>query len=617
MNSKRFYLASSLALCCLPLAAQLTQVWAQPYNGDASSTDSAYAIAVDKYGNTFTTGTATQTTGGLNAVTVKYDALGTKLWEGKYDGATHGTDESRTIAVDNEGNSYVGGYADAGTTNHKDMLIVKYAADGTQAWAQTYDNSHQNDEVNDICVDSQGNVYVTGKSAYIGVFGAEYLTIKYDSSGNIVSGWPKTYTESHGVDYGVAIGVDGSGCVYVTGRVVHTVGGGVLGVYGTIKYEGNGTQDWVHHYWGSTGKDSEPRDLAVDNSGDCFVTGQIAEGTGGSVNDDYGTVCYDDDSNGTELWTMSYSGTSSGSDDLASALALNFNVGGEAVYVYVTGASGGGTSHDFATLKYDAATGSSIWTSPDAKRYDRASSDDSARAIAVNGNGVAYVTGEAKSSLGVFGFATIAYDKDGAVQASAVIFSSGSGDDFAKSISVSSAGVAHVAGIAATNASDYESIKYEQGITEVDPGAYTINFGSLSSGNLSSLTASDNSRMEINSSVPVALSDPPIRIEVTGTSPTLTPKELCLRIEGQTNVSPVRQTVEFYDYTSALWRTMDVRQTTNGSDSVVHVNVGYDPARFVSSGYVLKARMNYENTGPIFTNPWKVKLDEVTWEVVQ
>ena len=78
---------------------------------------------------------------------------------------------------------------------------------------------------------SIGNVYVTGGSVGSGT-ATDYATIKYDPSGNEI--WVKRYDgPKKWYDEAYAIAVDGSGNVYVTGE---SYGVGTDGDYATIKY---------------------------------------------------------------------------------------------------------------------------------------------------------------------------------------------------------------------------------------------------------------------------------------------------------------------------------------------------------------------------------------------
>ncbi len=74
----------------------------------------------------------------------------------------------------------------------------------------------------------------------------DYATIKYNSSG--VQQWIARYNgPGNYSDYASSIAVDGSGNVYVTGRVL--VAATDID-YATIKYNSSGVQQWVTRYNG-------------------------------------------------------------------------------------------------------------------------------------------------------------------------------------------------------------------------------------------------------------------------------------------------------------------------------------------------------------------------------
>ena len=83
-------------------------------------------------------------------------------------------------------------------------------------------------------------------------------------------------------------------------------------------------------------------------------------------------------------WTNRYNGPGNGSD-VAKAIAVDSSGN-----VFVTGyATGSGSGSDYATIKYSGA-GVPLWTN----RYDVLGHDDKANAIAVDGTGNVFVTGE-------------------------------------------------------------------------------------------------------------------------------------------------------------------------------------------------------------------------------
>jgi hypothetical protein len=362
-------------------------------------------------------------------------------WVRRYNGPGNLSDEANDIVVDDLGNVYVTGRSYGNGTDY-DFATIKYYPNGDTAWVRRYNGSADStDSASAITVDDSGNVHVTGYS-----WGSEtqddYVTMKYYPDGD--TAWVRIYNGTRNYfDRAYAIAVDGSGNVYVTG---YSWGTGHGSHYATIKYYPNGDTAWVRRYYYGIASA-----IAVDGLGNVYVTGEIEVTPGYDF--DYATIKYDTD--GNELWVRRYDGPGHGID-WAYAIAVD-----ESSNVYVTGKSYGGTEtlDDYATIKY-YSNGDTAWV----RRYNGpANGDDVALGIALDGFSNVYVTGYSDSTGSYQDYATIKYDSSGnELWVRRYNGPPENGSDYAYAIAVDGSNNAYVTGMSGGGATifDYATIKY-------------------------------------------------------------------------------------------------------------------------------------------------------------
>ena len=338
------WLAAGLLLLPVLLQAQATRSWAVPYDeggfemaGCATCWDNflgfreyirgRQALAVDAAGNSYVTGV---TTAGAteDVLTVKYNPQGVVQWAVTHDGGD--IDRGFAVAVDGSGNVYVAGQSwtetQFGTQGY--LLVVKYNASGVEQWATRYVSGVLSAGFS-LAVDGSGNPYVAGEYYSSTDDRHIMLTQKLNTAGAVQ--WTRfaffgyDYEESSAYD----LALDGSGNAYVTGFLYKPSEPGPRD-YLTVVYSSTGGEMWARAY--DTGGSDEAFDVAVDGSGNVSVAGTS------------GVVRYN--SSGTQQWVGPFNGT---------AHAL-ITVGG---YVYATGVSGS----DIVTARYDAA-GTRLWSTP-------------------------------------------------------------------------------------------------------------------------------------------------------------------------------------------------------------------------------------------------------------
>jgi len=414
--------------------------WAARHSGGADSNDYAEAIAVDDSGNVYVTGSGSLSISSYSDyVTIKYNASGTTQWLARYDGPADDHDGARAIAVDVAGNIYVTGESWA-PGNFADYATIKYNTNGVQQWVDRYNGPTSDfDVANAIRLDAAGNVCVTGGSRSAGSRYAQddYATIKYSPSG--VRQWIARYNApANGYDQAGGLAVDAAGHVYVTGRseaAHHDYD------FATIKYNAAGSQLWLNRENGTGASRDYARAFAVDNAGNVYATG-FSEGSQSAT--DFVTVKFNP--NGVQQWAARYNGPGNFLDYVA---ALKVDPAGN---VYVSGESDGvDTGRNFATLKYNAA-GVQQWVA-------RSNAPASSVALEVDRLGNIYVAGYADhANNGTnLDYTTIKYGADGSMQWSARYNGPSNASDVLTGLAVDVMGNVYVTG---SNFTDCATVKY-------------------------------------------------------------------------------------------------------------------------------------------------------------
>jgi len=319
----------------------------------SSSYDQGYAIAVDGDGNVYVAGDSYATwgspqqahSGEYDAFAAKLAADGTLTWNTFLGGSSD--DSGRAIAVDRDGNVYVGGesYATWGSpqqahSGEYDAFAARLAADGTLTW-NTFLGGSSNDSGRAIAVHGDGSVYVGGYSyatwgspqqAYAD--NVDAFAAKLAADGTLT--W-NTFLGGSSADYGYAIAVDGNGNVYVAGESNATWGSpkqphaGDCDAFAAKLDSDDGALTW-NTFLGSSSDDSG-RAIAVDGDGNVYVGGD-SNATWGSPRQahagDYDAFAARLAADGTLTWNTFLGGSSS---DYGRAIAVggdgNVYVGGE------------------------------------------------------------------------------------------------------------------------------------------------------------------------------------------------------------------------------------------------------------------------------------------------
>jgi hypothetical protein len=323
-----------------------------------------------------------------------------------------------------------------------------HAQGGIPLWTNRYHgpSSFSGSTAVALAVDGDGDVIVTGSSSSAEVGFVDYVTIKYSNLG--VPLWTNRFDgPAHRHDVPTAMAVDRSGNVFVTGFSFAESG---EIVFPTVAYSKTGVSLWTNYV---------PTDgaIAADSSGNVFLAGSTQaggviikySGAGSPVWTNYF------DNGGRLNWAVDSSDNvlvSTGSilTKYSSTGANLWTISGGGYMaldssdnVIVAGGSIGeqtGWDWDWETIKYSSA-GVPLWTN----HYDGpAHTNDFAQAIAVDKMGNGVVTGYWSDSAGGYNYTTIKISNSGVT-----LWANQDGNgsyDFGRTVAVDTGGNAFVWG---------------------------------------------------------------------------------------------------------------------------------------------------------------------------
>jgi len=256
--------ATNTDYCTIKYAPDGQIIWERLYNNPTPiPVDVPSDLAIDNNGNVYVTG---RSGGGADNATIKYDSSGTRLWVQHYTPCM----ENPFLSVDGVGNVYLAGHS-LGDGSNYDYTTVKYDSGGHLLWERRYNGpGNSYDKVAALQLDSASNVYVTGYSTGVGTF-IDLTTIKYDTDGNVV--WTRRYDGPvNSGDVPKALQLDSEGNIYITGK---SVGTSIDYAFVTLKSGTNGRLLWTQRYVPPGSVRGDGRKLHIDEYGSLYIVGVI------------------------------------------------------------------------------------------------------------------------------------------------------------------------------------------------------------------------------------------------------------------------------------------------------------------------------------------------------
>jgi hypothetical protein len=311
-----------------------------------------------------------------------------------------GADDANADVIDSSGNLYVTGYtmgkigSNAGNpSGYSDFYVAKYNSSGLRQWAQQFGGSNGYSYADGIAVDGSGNVYVAGITQTdlggTNAGGYDIFIAKFDTSGNKV--WLKQIG-TPGDEVASGIAVDASGNAYVTGWTTGSLGGASLGGYDIFiaKFDTSGNQAWIQQI--GTPYNEEATGIAVDALGNAYITGWTS-GNFGVANFGIADVFIAKyDTSGNQAWLKQI-----GTGDKDEAFGIAVDAAGNA---YITGFTYGNLGNQTPAPtgsifvgKFDTS-GTQQWV-----KVFGSGGNEQGNAIAVDASGNSYITGYASGGI--------------------------------------------------------------------------------------------------------------------------------------------------------------------------------------------------------------------------
>ncbi|MEO0108759.1 MAG: SBBP repeat-containing protein, partial [candidate division WOR-3 bacterium] len=428
--------------------------WVRRFDGPANKSDIITRMVVDGWGNATVTG---HSDGGDETsddyLTIKYTTDGEQYWQQRYNAHGNAVDWATGLAQDHQHNLIVTGYSGFSPSYY--YLTIKYRPDGSEVWRQRFDpGTSTGCYATAVAVDASDNIIVTGSCSDPAGLNADWITVKYDSSGNLL--WTARFAgPANDEDAPTCLTVDDRANIYVAGyvRVLHDPPPDAD--FAVVKYNARGEEQWAK-IWNNRNADDKIAAIKVDAQGNVYVTGSSWTGRNMSDHPNYQTFKYD--SMGNQGWGDNYDG-GSGADYPADLAVDRFG------NCYVTGSSFSSGTVNYATIKYTPSG-----TRERVIIYDGAGhSADQATALAIDTAGRIYVTGGALNAQGNMDIVTFCYNPDGSVLWWAQFDGTDGNDDIGAAIGLDDGLNVYVAGKTFGQATKYDYIvlKYACGTSAV------------------------------------------------------------------------------------------------------------------------------------------------------
>ena len=355
-------------------------LWQRFYAAKTNLSESAAAIAVNRYGDVYVVGSRTDATGS-KLLLLRYDMTGKLKWVRSHRGPGLGDGEGADVAVDGRGDCYVTGQATRDLTS-SDILVARYTRAGVLRWTRYWTNPSVNGPDFGVCIAvTPGGTSVVCGDTRINVSKHSWVTVEFNRTGDRL--WTHMFGTRGNVDDRADQAVIAKGgAVYVSGTVV--INGRRKAV--VVRYGAKGALKWWHTYWGDKTSNDWTARVAADSQGNAVLgCTTIRAGLG------FGWAVMKFSAAGNHVW-LSELDNSDSQDQVLTAVATD-----AADNVYVAGSIGTTDTADAACERLNPADGSRVWLNA---YDDPAHGIDLVAALAVKSGAGVYLGGTASNAEG-------------------------------------------------------------------------------------------------------------------------------------------------------------------------------------------------------------------------
>jgi hypothetical protein len=147
------------------------------------------------------------------------------------------------------------------------------------------------------------------------------------------------------------------------------------------------------------------------------------------------------------------------------------------------------------------------------------------------------------------------------------------------------------------------------------PSAYTRVRGSHVTGDLSSVTTSNNQYLSHEPGVVLTSQQWPVELHFRATSPVALPRFFHARVEASATSASIRQKVDVWNFATGAWVELS-SQNLATADSTRILTPGGTLSDYVQPGSrEVRIRVMAKAFGPVLLYPWVHRLDQVGWHI--